>query len=168
MALRNRTDVIEQRLSEIERQLDKVYTALVIRDPGTRMSSEAYDGLRKQVIAASGDRMAHLSQLAELDVALARGASTEDLKALTNQWIQQAGIARIDDPTETACFEDTGNPSSEDRVVVLPAYVDNVTSRLIRQGRLASTGGSSSESDGPASLDPAPVDGAVAQVEDDQ
>lgn len=120
---------------ELEHKLDLIYTALVVRDPGTSMAAEAFEGLRKQVIAGATARNAHVAQLAEFDVALRRGASADDLLKLTAQWLDQAGIVRADDPTHREAFESTVAPGVPVEVDI-PAYVNIVTGQIVRQGRL--------------------------------
>jgi hypothetical protein len=125
----------DQLIAKMERQLDLIHTALVVRDPGTSVAAEAYEGLRKQVIAGATARQAHTAQLAEFDVALRRGASTDDLLALSAQWLDQAGIACIEDPTVRDAF-DSSVPPGVVAEVQIPAYVNKVTGQLVRQGRL--------------------------------
>jgi hypothetical protein len=124
-----------QRLAEIERQLDRVYTALVVRDPGTPLSADAYEGLRRQVVASTQARIAHVGQLAEFDVALHRGAGPDDLRQLVTQWLNQAGVVRIEDPALRDAFE-TNVAAGQGVVVEIPAYIDSATNRVVRQGRL--------------------------------
>lgn len=126
---------IDEKLVAFEHQLDLIYTALIIRDPGTAKSAEAFEGLRKQVIAGATSRHAHVAQLAEFDVALHRGARTSDLLSLTGQWLDQAGVSRIEDPTHREAFEGTVPPGVEAEVEI-PAYVNTLTGQLVRQGRL--------------------------------
>ena len=127
----------EQLLTTMERQIDRIHTALIVRDPGTTLSADAYEGLRKQVIASASSRLQHVAQLAEFDVALRRGASAEDLAALIDQWLGQAGIERVEDPSVQGAWEtDAIGHAAE---VEIPAYVDGVTGRLVRQGRLRLT-----------------------------
>lgn len=127
-----------KRLDEIDRHLDRIYTALVVRDPGTPLSADAYEGLRKQVVAGAGERRAHLVQLTEFDLALRRGASIDDLVLLTKQWLAQAGVDVVDDPSRRELYE--GLDQSDVAVEVeLPAYVERDTARLIRQGRMRRT-----------------------------
>lgn len=125
----------ERLLVTMERQLDRIHTALLVRDPGTPMSVDAYEGLRKQVVASATARLQHVAQLAEFDVALRRGASTEALLTLVGQWLQQSGVERVDDPTIEGVWE-TRVGQGVEAVVDIPAYVDSVTHRLVRQGRL--------------------------------
>lgn len=125
----------EQLLTTMERQLDRVYTALLVRDPGTSLAADAYEGLRKQVVASSTARRQHVAQLAEIDVALRRGASTEDLAMLVTQWLNQAGVERVEDPALKEVWE-TALPAGAAAEVDIPAYVDLQTSTIVRQGRL--------------------------------
>lgn len=121
-------------LTQMERQLDRVYTAILVRDPGTSLSSDAYEGLRKQVIASARARTQHVAQLAEIDVALRRGATITDLQALVDGWLRQAGVERVEDPRVRDVWESV--PSSRDVEVEIPAYVDTEVGRLVHQGRL--------------------------------
>ena len=121
-------------LTQMERQLDRVYTAILVRDPGTSLSSDAYEGLRKQVIASARARTQHVAQLAEIDVALRRGATNTDLQALVDGWLRQAGVERVEDPRVRDVWESV--PSSRDVEVEIPAYVDTEVGRLVHQGRL--------------------------------
>ncbi|MDO8147508.1 hypothetical protein Q6350_03600 [Isoptericola sp. b515] len=124
-----------RRLEAVDRRLEMIYTALVVRDPGTHLSADAYEGLRKQVIASATDRLRHVAQLAEFDLALARGADADDLRALVSQWLSQAGVARVDDPELRDAFEPFHLDGSSAEVD-LPGYVDTNTGRVVKQGRL--------------------------------
>lgn len=125
---------LSTRVADLARQLDSIYTALVIRDPGTPISAETYEGLRRQVIASAQERLAHLVQLSEFDVAIRSGADRETLARLVDSWLAQAGLEISQDPTHDLRFEAvTGDGPWE---VALPAYVDSATGRTIRQGRL--------------------------------
>jgi len=99
------------------------------------MSADAYEGLRKQVVAAVSARFAHLGQLAELDAALERGASVDDLKALSRQWLEQAGIQVIRSAEDPRLFDNAAGGEA-DATIQQPAYVDEATGRLIKAGRL--------------------------------
>jgi len=122
-------------LDSMERQLDRIHTALLVRDPGTPLSVDAYEGLRKQVVASATARLQHVAQLAEIDVALRRGASPDDLRNLVDQWLRMSGVERVEDPT----LRDVWEPQTASVVEVaveIPAYVDSITGRVVRQGRL--------------------------------
>ena len=128
----------EHMLAAIERQVDRIHTALIVRDPGSTLSVDAYEGLRKQVIAAASARLQYVAQLAEFDVALRRGANVEDLATLVEGWLVQAGIEKVVDPSVAGAWE-VGVADNGIAEVALPAYVDTVTGRLVRQGRLRPT-----------------------------
>lgn len=134
MPRRQRSDSESPSLSELSRQLDSIYTALVIRDPGTPISADSYEGLRRQVVAAAQDRLAHLVQLSEFDVALRSGADTATLGRLVESWMAQAGLEVSTDQNEGLRFEAVSGSGPWE--VALPAYVDGVTGRTVRQGRL--------------------------------
>lgn len=73
---RVRRDVVRDvrdEVSQIRLDIARIEAALVVRDPGNTRSVEAYDGLRKQVAAASGDRRRLLVALTELSEAIRRG-----------------------------------------------------------------------------------------------
>lgn len=120
---------------ELEHKLDLIYTALLVRDPGVSMASEAYEGLRRQVIAAASERQAHVVQLAEIDVALRRGARLAELRSMVEQWLRQSGVTVVDDPRAAGCFESSGIDPRHARVDI-PAYVVTASGQVIRQGRL--------------------------------
>lgn len=121
-------------LTQMDRQLDRIYTALLVRDPGTSLSSDAYEGLRKQVVASARARTQHVAQLAEIDVALQRGVNISDLQNLVDGWLRQAGIERIEDPRMPDVWDSV--PNSHEVEVEIPAYVDTEVGRLVHQGRL--------------------------------
>ena len=147
-------DDLGEKVSELSRQLDSIYTALVIRDPGTPISAETYEGLRRQIIAGAQERLAHLVQLTEFDVALRSGADVETLGRLVNSWLTQAGVGVVVEPGDDLQFEAvTGDGPWE---VALPAYVDVPTGRTIRQGRLQ-------KATGPTEPDSELTDGETAE-----
>jgi hypothetical protein len=125
-------------LEELIRKMDRVEVALIVRDPGTSLSADAYDGLRKQVAVAARERQAHLVQLAILDEAL---RSTDDVSAarsVLSELMQQAGLARIEDADRPDMYEVVAGKGT--RLEILsPAYVEEATGRLIRQGSARAT-----------------------------
>jgi|SRR5690349_10773708 hypothetical protein len=111
---------------------------LMVREPATGVAAEAYDGLRKQVVAAMTERMAHLQQLVQLDAALIGGADADTVGRLVRGFADQASLSRVTDaehPDRDMLFElvdDLGG-----RLEVLePAYVDTITNRVIRRGSM--------------------------------
>jgi len=119
-------------LAELRMSLGKIETALVVRDPGNTRSVEAYDGLRKQVASASGDRRRLLVVLTEISEAIRRGESQELLFARIQDWANQTGLSVLHEFSEDH-FELVDGDSGELRVIE-PAYVDVESSRTIRRG----------------------------------
>src|SRR5947199_206120 len=123
-------------LERIERSVEKIEIVTVVREPNTGMSADAYDGLRKQVIASASERSAHLIQLAELDAAVRSGAGSADLAALAREWLGQASLVAVDDPKVDDAFELVGPDDAPGRHVLRPGYVDALTGRVVRAGLL--------------------------------
>jgi hypothetical protein len=121
-------------LSDIERRLERLDIILMIKDPGAGKSADAYEGLRRQVVASAGERTAHLAHLAEIDAALQRGEGPNELSLLVRDLFDQAGLARVSDPNVREAFEVVAG-EGDDLVVLEPAYVEPATGRLVKQGR---------------------------------
>lgn len=123
-------------LLETRAQIETLKTALIVMDPRVTTSSDAYEGLRKQVAVSASSRQAHLAQLAQFTRALQRGASSSDLASLVDQWSQQAGLIAVTDPnTNPDLFEvlegEAGVGTPE---MLSPAYVDQQHGRLVAMG----------------------------------
>jgi hypothetical protein len=126
------------RVDQIERHLDKMETILMVREPTSTVAADAYDGLRKQVAGSMSERVAHLSQLAQMATAVAAGADAETLARVVDGWIESASLVRVYDVNDESLsrifesVEDLGG----DIEVLEPAYVDGLTGRVIRLGRV--------------------------------
>jgi hypothetical protein len=126
-----------QLLDHLDRRSEKLETILMLREPASVTSADAYDGLRKQVVAAVSARQAHLSQLVQIDVMLQHGADTAMLAKVVPDWLEQAGLKKVTRPDQGDAdllfelVEDLGGELE----VLAPAYVDDATGRVIRQGR---------------------------------
>jgi len=127
-----------ERLDKLSHQLELIETVLIVREPGSVKSADAYEGLRRQVVAAVGERQSHLAHLAQLDVALERGESVESLRLLIKDLLNQANLVRVSDPGVADAFEVVSG-SGDHLVVLEPAYVDGSTGRIVRQGRAKAT-----------------------------
>src|SRR5579859_5223457 len=106
--LSDRLARIEELVDRIDRRVEKVEMVTLIREPNSGLAADAYNGLRKQVIAAVGERNAHLHQLAQFDAALRKGATEADLHALVRGWLAQSGIQVLADPELKEAFEFVG------------------------------------------------------------
>lgn len=136
---------LQERLARLEHQAELIKTVLIVKEPNTVHASEAYDGLRKQVVAAASERRSHLSQLVAMAVAVSRATSVEDLVPQVREWMEQAGVAALTEvpPGHDAShvFEDvSGDGLGGDLDILEPAYVDMQTSSLIRLGRARARG----------------------------
>ncbi len=129
-----RLKAVQSLLDKVDRSLERIELVTVVREPNTGMSADAYNGLRKQVIAATGERNAHLHQLAQFDAALRAGATAEDLRLLVDEWLGQSSLALLENPRVTDAFELVGPDDATGVRVVRPAYVDAVTGRVVRSG----------------------------------
>lgn len=124
-------------LDHLDRRTEKVETILLVRDPGSSAAAEAYDGLRKQVVSAISDHLARLTQLAQMDYAIRRGADGVVLRSMVDGWIESSGLVRVSSTDEDQAdvlyelVEDLGGPLE----VLDVAYVESSTGRVIRQGR---------------------------------
>lgn len=132
--LADRLGHVEQLLDKVDRSIERIEIVTVVREPASALSADAYNGLRKQVAAAAGERMAHLSQLAQFDAALRAGASADELAVLCREWMGQAALEVVVDPWLDDAFEVVGPGDATGRLVVRPAYVDRVTGRVVRSG----------------------------------
>jgi hypothetical protein len=125
-------------LDRLERHSDRMTTVLMVREPSSTDAADAYEGLRKQVVAAFAERRSHLAQLVQLDDALGRGADPRALAAMVTEWLEQASLQRVvdfTDPRYQQLFEVLGEPGGAMEVVT-PAYVDELTGRPVRVGRV--------------------------------
>ena len=124
-------------VDDIDRRMDKFEVVLMVREPSSTAAAEAYEGLRRQVIGASTERWAHLAQLAQFDAALRYGADGATLRTMVEDWIEQAALDRVADPSHPQgsllfeLVEDLGGALE----IVEPAYQDRTTGRVVRRGR---------------------------------
>ena len=70
---------LQERIKGLEQQAELIKTVLIVKEPNTVQASQAYDGLRKQVVAAAAERRSHLAQLVAMSVAVSRATAVSDL-----------------------------------------------------------------------------------------
>jgi len=140
--LREVIDRISRQLDQLDRRAEKMEVILMVREPAAGAAAEAYDGLRKQVVAAVTERMAHLTQLAQLDAALTAGTDADTAGKLVRGFVEQASLERVTDADHRdrdmlfELVEDSGGRHE----VLEPAYVDAITGRVIRRGSMRQVG----------------------------
>lgn len=95
----------KKQLNEIERLLNRLDAAVVVRDPGNAHSAEAYDGLRKQIIRSGTNHRAHLAHLIALSESLDRGAGIELIRDRVKDFLAELGVKPISDYIYPELFE---------------------------------------------------------------
>jgi hypothetical protein len=130
----NRLDRLERCVDQISRSIEKIEVATIVRDPSSALSIEAYDGLRRQVITAASERMAHLVQLVNFAEAVGR-AGADELVPLVEEWLTQADVERVPDATDARYYDVLGGAGSEVRMLRV-AYRDGKTGRPVQMGQI--------------------------------
>jgi hypothetical protein len=127
---------LTERLDRVERVSEKMELILLVREPSSVPAAEAYEGLRRQVVAMRTERTAHLNQLVEFDAALRDGADQGTLQSMVDSWVAAAGLSRVnafdDDSERFTVLDDQGGEPE----IIAPAYVDSASGQTIRPGRV--------------------------------
>lgn len=105
-----------------DHRLDILELYLTVRDPGTAKAAEAYDGLRKLLIAANKGTQIHLAQLAALHRVASAVDSVGPVLAKLDELMTQMGLVAVDDPDQTHLYQLSGGEGAV-LVVDVPAYV---------------------------------------------
>jgi hypothetical protein len=134
---------LETQMNQLQHEAEMSRAVLMVKEPDAVRAAEAYEGLRRQVVASNNERRSHVAQLAQMAVAVSRATSVEDLRRLVDQWLEQAAVVALVDVPEgfraQDLFEtvDGVRPASlEEMVIIEPAYVDAQSSVIIRTGRV--------------------------------
>jgi hypothetical protein len=141
---------LEAELAELRFGMELIKDIVMVREPATMQTAEAYEGLRKQVIASAAERNSHLTQLARLDAEAHRGASVEDIQLLLRDLLAEAGLHRVEsvDGGSERLFDDLGGRGDTWQVVE-PAYCEDTGRgqvRLVRSGKAQRVDGAASAS----------------------
>ena len=152
---------VQERIKGLEREAELFRTVLIVKEPGSVVAAQSFEGLRKQIVAGAAERRSHLTQLVSMQVAVSRATSVDDLLPQVAEWLEQAGIAQLTHvPTGSSVaevFEDlTGEGLDGTIEIVEPAYVDSQTGALLRLGR-AQKAAPAPTPVAPARVAPAPV-----------
>lgn len=136
----DRIPEVLDRLHELEHEAELLRMVLTLQHPDTKDAALAFDGLRRQIIAATGARRSHLTQLVAVSVSVSRASSVDDLRPQVREWMEQAGVLEVMTlPPGTPAqdlFEDVGGEGLTGEIeAVEPAYVDQQTGALLRLGR---------------------------------
>ena len=138
---------LQERIKGLEQQAELIKTVLIVKEPNTVQASQAYDGLRKQVVAAASERRSHLAQLVAMSVAVSRATAVSDLVPQVKEWMEQAGVAPLVDVPDgndaSHLFEDIGGEGLDGSLEIIePAYIDLQTGTVLRLGRARLAAGS--------------------------
>lgn len=136
---------LQEQIKDLQHQAELIKTVLIVKEPNTVQASQAFEGLRKQVIASATERRSHLAQLVTFAVAVSRATSVDDLKPQVREWIEQSGIQQvtglIEGKSVDELYEDISGEGLSGKIQILePAYVDSQTGATIRLGRARSLG----------------------------
>lgn len=85
--------------------LNRIESALVVRDPGSKISADAYDGLRKMLLQSSKNRRIHVSHLLSLSDSLNRNASMQLIKDRVADYMAELGISYWTDTSIPDLFD---------------------------------------------------------------
>lgn len=113
----------KSQLRNIERLLERIDSAIVVRDPGSARSADAFDGLRKSILLAAKSRRTHISHLVSIDESIRNGASMDLVKARLAEYLSELGIERLTDIRHVECFDVVGDADG-DIEVLEPAVVE--------------------------------------------
>lgn len=105
-----------------DHRLDILELYLTVRDPGTAKAAEAYDGLRKLLIAANKGTQIHLAHLASLHKVAHSADSLAPIQSKVNEFMSQVGLVTVDDPGQVDLYQITGGKGTR-LVVDAPAYL---------------------------------------------
>lgn len=134
-----RLDKVELSLRELVHEAELLKTVLIVKEPESTVAAGAFDGLRKQIVAVAQERWAHLAQVAQIDAAVNHVSEVSELRTIAQQWLEQAGIRKLDGPTSqehvAQQFEFVGQGTYVVETIN-PAYIDTQTGRVVKQGVL--------------------------------
>lgn len=131
---------LQERIKGLEHKAELIQTVLIVKEPTSIPAANAYDGLRKQIVAAAAERRSHLAQLVAMAVTVSRATSIDDIRPQVSEWMEQAGVVAVGQlpPGIPAgdLFEDVSGVGLGGEIEILePAYVDAQTNAIIRLGR---------------------------------
>lgn len=132
-----------QRLDAVDEHQRRLVDLMTTGGSTSAVAADAYDGLRRQVLSASADRMAHLAQLVQLRHTVANASSVEELAKHIDGWMEMADLRTVTDldhPEGDTLFEVLGGEGSGFELLE-PAYVDGRSGRVVRQGRVRRVAG---------------------------
>ena len=139
----DRQEQIAKDMRQTAKDLSALSAALVVREPATATAAQAYDGLRKAVMAGAQARRELLVDLVELTELLDHDVEIEDIRSFVEELRLRAHLAQDGDvaarPAHFTVLDGVGDTVRVNKV----AWVDEQTGALIKRGlaeRVASQG----------------------------
>ena len=135
-ALDRRLEKVEDLFERIRESITKIEAAVFVMDRDSSLGVDAYNGLRKQVIASATERQAHLHQLAQFADAVDHQTPHDQLQQLVLEWMGQSDLIQVMLPStaeDLEAFEIHGEPTGSFRIS-RPAFLDGKTKRVVQMG----------------------------------
>lgn len=111
----NRHD--REQLDRIEILLQRLDSAVVVRDPGSARAAEAFDGLRKSVIQASKSHRVHVAHLVALDESIRSGGTLDLVRLRVAEYLRELGVERLETPEVLEAFDVVGDSDGDFEVL---------------------------------------------------
>lgn len=112
-----------ERLTRIEVLLERLDAAVVVKDPGSTRSADAFEGLRRTVIQAAKSHRVHVAHLIALDESIRSGATIELIKLRVAEYLRELGVEWLEDSSFPEAFDIIGDSQGELEVLE-PAIVE--------------------------------------------
>ena len=111
----NRSD--SDRLWRIEALLERLDSAVVVKDPGSARSADAFEGLRRTIIQNAKSHRVHVAHLIALDESIWSGATIELIRFRVAEYLRELGVERLEDSSVPEAFDIVGDGQGEFEVL---------------------------------------------------
>jgi len=135
----NRQD--REQLDRMEVLLQRLDSAVVVRDPGSARAAEAFDGLRKSVIQASKSHRVHVAHLIALDESIRSGGTLDLVRLRVAEYLRELGIERLETPEHLEAFDVVGDSDGDVEVLeaAIVEHVDDGRISVLKVGKAKRT-----------------------------
>lgn len=127
----------KSQLATIEKLLQRLDAAVVVREPGSARAAEAYEGLRKQIIQSGKSHRTHVAHLLSLSDSLDQGANIELIRDRVNDFMSEIGLRKYSDTSSRELFEITEGDGTG-LECIKPAVIEQLedgSNSVVRQGQ---------------------------------
>lgn len=135
----NRQD--REQLDRMEVLLQRLDSAVVVRDPGSARAAEAFDGLRKSVIQASKSHRVHVAHLIALDESIRSGGTLDLVRLRVAEYLRELGIQRLETAEHLEAFDVVGDSDGDVEVLeaAIVEHVDDGRISVLKVGKAKRT-----------------------------